>query len=208
MEKIFILGAGGLAKEIHFLLRQIGGYEIIAFIDKVDSESIKVGNMVTPVINEDKLVKFKGANLAFGIGDPKIILRLAEKFSTDYNFPNLIHPNVIADWNGVKIGMGNIISSGVNLTTGLTIGNFNIMNINCTIGHDTNIGHGNVFNPGCNIAGGVHIGNGILVGINSTILQYKSIGDNSIVGASSLVILNIKPNTTVFGVPAKILIKK
>jgi sugar O-acyltransferase (sialic acid O-acetyltransferase NeuD family) len=208
LEDIFIIGAGGLAKEIHFLIRQIGGFNIRAFVDKAESISIKAGSTIVPVIGEDELNKFRGAYLALGIGDPELIRELADKFSGDFFFPNLIHPNVVADWKGIKIGIGNIICSGVNLTTDISIGNFNILNICCTIGHDTNIGNGNVINPCCNISGGINIGNGILVGTNATILQNKNIGDNSIIGASSLVIRNVAPETTVVGVPAEVLIRK
>jgi len=208
LEDIFIIGAGGLAKEIHFLIRQIGRYHIKAFVDKIEGQSIIVNSKIVPVIGEDELNKYKGTNLALGLGDPQLILKLAAKFSDDFIFPNLLHPNVIADWKGIRIGVGNIICSGVNLTTDIRIGNFNILNICCTIGHDTTIGNGNVFNPGCNISGGINIGDGVLIGINSTILQNKCIGDNSIIGASSLVIRNVTSGTTVVGVPAEVLIEK
>lgn len=205
MKKIFILGAGGLAKEVHFLIKQIGGYKIEAFVDIVERNPIYIGGIDVPVIDEEELGKMKNSNLAFGIGNPKIILNVANKFCKNFNFPNLIHPNVVADWEGIRIGEGNIICSGVNLTTDIKIGNYNFLNICCTIGHDTVIGNGNVFNPGCNISGGIAVGNGILIGTNATILQYKSIGDYSIIGASSLVIRNVASETTVIGVPAQVL---
>jgi sugar O-acyltransferase (sialic acid O-acetyltransferase NeuD family) len=207
MKDIFIIGTGGFAKEVHFLIRQIGGYKVKAFVGKEASNAIEAGGDLTPVIDENELGKFKGYSLALGIGDPKLLLKLSEKFRQDFLFPNIIHPNVIADWKGIKLGEGNIICSGVNMTTDIQIGSYNIFNLCCTVGHDTVIGNCNVFNPGSNISGGINIEHGILLGTNATILQYRKIGANAIVGAAGLVTKDVESNTTVVGLPAKILSK-
>ena len=57
--------------------------------------------------------------------------------------------------------------------------------------------------PAVKISGGVEIGNRNFLGVNSVILQYKSIGDDTIIGASSVVLRNIKNNGTYVGNPAK-----
>ena len=203
MKDIFIIGSGGFAKELHFLIREIGGFVIKAFVDKESSEPIEVGGLLTPVIGEVELENHKGSSIAFGIGDPNVLLKLSKKFKDNFLFPNLIHSNVIADWNGIKIGEGNIICSGVNFTTDIVIGSYNIFNLCCTVGHDTIIGNGNVFNPGSNISGGINIKDGVLIGTNATILQYKKVGSNAVIGAASLVIKDVDNNSIVVGVPAK-----
>ena len=59
-------------------------------------------------------------------------------------YPNLIHPNVVGDWERIKIGIGNVICASNTLTTNIVFGDFNIVNLDCTIGHDVVIGNYNV----------------------------------------------------------------
>ena len=55
--------------------------------------------------------------------------------------------------------------------------------------------------------GSVILENGCRIGTHSTILPGVRIGENSIVGAHSLVINDIAPNTLAFGIPAKVIRK-
>lgn len=93
------------------------------------------------------------------------------------------------------------------------------------IGHSFYIGHfGNiiinansVIGTNCNISQGVTIGvsgrgekrgvpiigDNVYFGANSTVAGKIIIGDNALIGANSLVVDDVKPGTTVVGVPAK-----
>lgn len=204
MKDLYIIGCGGFAKEVYFLARVIGGYTVKAFINHVKAEPVVFAGETIPVIEEQEFLQLSKDNicLAFGIGDPKLIKMLSDTFS-DYDFPNLIHPNVTGDFCNIKMGRGNILTANVTFTTCIEIGNFNVFNLMTTVGHDVLIGDYNVINPSVNISGGVVIGNVNLIGVSATILQYKSIGNHSIVGASSLVVKNVPDDVTVIGVPAK-----
>jgi sugar O-acyltransferase (sialic acid O-acetyltransferase NeuD family) len=204
MKDILILGAGGFAKEIHFLIREIGGYNIIGFVHEKPTSSIYVDKIEYTVFNEFELENIKSDTcIAIGIGEPKIIQKTVCFLKDKFHFPNLIHPSVIADWKNIKIGQGNILTAKVMLTTNIELGSFNIFNLSCTIGHDVTIGNCNVFNPRVNISGGVNIGNNSFIGSNATILQYIKIEDNVIIGASSFVNNDVEYSNTVAGVPAK-----
>ncbi len=205
MEGIFIIGAGGFAKEVRWLLKIIYGenFNFKGFIDK-GSNTLK-GNMI---ITEDYFFSNYKPNdnikLFLGIGNPKLSKEILPKYFK-YNFPNAIHPNHQADHSYVDIGIGNIITAGVVFTTDIRVGDFNIFNLNSTIGHDTQIGAYNVFNPGCNISGGCNIGNGNLFGTNSTVLQYININNDSIIAAAALITKDIDSNQLLVGVPARII---
>lgn len=204
MKDIYIIGSGGFSKEVYFLIKQIGGYQIKGFVDIEQQEDILINNEYVSVISEDNLIStFPGSCLAIGLGNPKLIAKVSEKFN-NFIFPNLIHPSVIFNDNKIIMGNGNIITSGVIFTTNIQVGSFNVFNLSSTIGHDVVIGHCNVINPSVNISGGVQIGSNNLFGVSSTILQNKSIGNNSVIGASSLVVKNVLDNLVVFGVPAKV----
>lgn len=49
------------------------------------------------------------------------------------------------------------------------------------------------------------IGNNVFIGANSTIIGGITIGDNSTIGANSLVIKDVKKNSTVAGNPARLI---
>ncbi|MFA6060408.1 MAG: acetyltransferase [Taibaiella sp.] len=204
-KSIYILGSSGFAKEVYFLLKEIGGYNFKAFIDIVNKERLCFQEGAFDVITEEEFLERENpetAILAIGIGDPKLIKKLAEKFK-DFSFPNLIHPSAIYDKSNVRFGKGNILVAGVLFTTCITVGDMNIFNLSSTVGHDAVIGNYNVINPTVNISGGVEIGTANLIGVGATILQYKKIGNDSIVGAASLVTKDVEDNSIVIGVPAK-----
>lgn len=204
----YIIGAGGFAKEV-FMLTLECGYEKNAFKGfietKSDSPFVNIGNQDYPIILEEDFLNTRQHDvqieLFMGIGNPKIIEKLTKKFQS-FHFPNLVHPSVQIN-ESVKLNAGNIVTCGCIFTVDITIGSFNIFNLNSTIGHDTVIGNFNVINPGVNISGGVTIGNANLLGTNSTVLQYVNIGDNSILGAGSLANKHLSSNLTYVGIPAK-----
>jgi sugar O-acyltransferase (sialic acid O-acetyltransferase NeuD family) len=205
--KNYIIGNGGFAKEILFLLKEVYGPSVDfgGFIDfqPKHNEIVCLGQKF-PVLDEDEFLKSwnKDCNLFLGIGEPRLIQKIVNKFG-EFNFPNLIHPSVVGHFDSIRIGSGNIITAGCVLTVDISIGSYNIFNLNTTIGHDTTIGNFNVFNPGSHISGSLNISNSILFGTNSAVLQGLKIGSKSIIGAGSLVNKNVEENTVVVGVPAR-----
>ncbi|MDY6876673.1 MAG: acetyltransferase [Chloroflexota bacterium] len=208
MQDIVIFGAGGLAREVAFVIEDINQvsptWMILGF---VEAEKQRVGDQAGkyPVIcSEDELLEMEVA-AAIGIGNPAIIQKIAERFKDRLNvsFPNLIHPNTVWDQERVVMGQGNVICAGNIFTTDIQIGSFNYFNLNCTYGHDIEIGNYCVFNPGINLSGGVRLGSGCLIGTGATILQYLSIGNGAIVGAGAVVTKDVEAGSTVIGVPAR-----
>lgn len=209
--KYFIIGAGGFAKEVFLILKRLGiNGDFSGFISNdTNLNQLKIGENLYPVIEEVKFLaetKPLEVLLFIGIGDPKIIKKVSENFSS-YEFPNLISPDVHLD-DSIKLGKGNIFTKGVNPTVDIEIGSFNIFNLNITIGHDSKIGSFNVLNPGSTISGGVVIGDGNLIGTGATILQNLSIGNNNVVGGNGLLSKSIENNLTMIGVPCKPMEKK
>lgn len=205
----YIIGASGFAKEILFLTEQVLGTKS-TFMGFVDSDKKKdfilINGDKTPVISEEfffsKIKPNDSISLFMGVGNPSLLKTLSEKFS-DYNFPNLIHPNFIGDKRGIKMKKGNIITAGCVFTVDIKIGSFNIFNLNTTIGHDSVIGDCNVFNPGTNVSGNSSIGSWNLFGTNSTVLQMLKIENDNVIGASALITKNVSSNNLMVGVPAK-----
>lgn len=207
MKKIVIVGSGGFAKEVAFLIDEINKeeneWDFLGFID----ENIGEFNGKYKVFNNDDWLKNTENKIyvVFGIGDPALLKKLATNFNRNKNltFPNLIHPNVVGDWSQISFGEGNIICAGNNFTTDIKIGSFNVFNLDCTVGHDVLIDSFNVINPSVNISGGVSLGKEILIGTGVQILQYKNITDCVIIGAGAVVTKDIVESGVYVGSPAK-----
>lgn len=207
MKNIVIIGSGGFAKEVAFLIEDINKrqkqWNILGFIDE---KSDDYNGKYEIFQNDEWLINTKDKiSVVFGIGNNNLIEELSDKFQLNKNldFPNLIHPNVIGDWERIEFGRGNIICAGNIFTTDIKIGSFNIFNLDCTIGHDTVIEDCNIFNPSVNISGGVNIENKVMVGTGTQILQYLKICSNTIIGAGAVVTKNITESGVYVGSPAK-----
>lgn len=206
MEDIYIIGASGFAKEVYSLIVNEKKYVIRGFIDfKPQNDYLVFKDSKIPIIDEDIFFKEEelyNSNVVIGIGSPKVIETIFEKYK-NYKFPNIISSkaNIGID---VEFGKGNIVTQNVIFTTNIKVGNGNIFNLSTTVGHDTLIGDFNVFNPSVNISGGAEIKNCNLFGVGSIILQYLKVGNSNIIGGSSLVTKNVDNGKLIVGIPGKI----
>ena len=210
IKDIVIIGAGGLAKEVAFLIEEINKekmqWNILGFIDNNEKNvGVKLNDI--PIIGTDDwlISQGKSMNIAFGIGYPNLIKKLSINYNKNsfFEFPNLIHPNVIGNWNNISLGDGNIICASNVFTTSIHIGSFNYFNFACTIAHDSIIGNYNIINPTTIISGGVKIEDEILLGTGSIILQYNNVCSKCVIGAGSVVTKSILKPGTYLGTPAK-----
>jgi sugar O-acyltransferase (sialic acid O-acetyltransferase NeuD family) len=208
-EKLAILGAGGLGREVLFLLSTLSvktaRYAILGFIDNAPELQKKEINKY-PVLGDDTwLLNYPGKiNVVVAIANAKARKQAIEKLRSNRN---IFFPNIIADdarySDTVTMGKGCIISFSSILTVNISIGDFVIINCNCGIGHDVSIKDFVTLYGSVSVSGNVSIGSGAEVGAGARIIQNKKIGDNAVVGIGSVVIRNVPSNCTVFGVPAK-----
>lgn len=145
--------------------------------------------------------------VTIAIGNPRIKMSVTEKITnTKVSFPALIHPTVIiGDRNSIEIGEGCIICASVIITTNVKIGDFVILNLACTVGHDCIIGNYASFMPSVNISGEVVVGDGVYVGTGAKIINQLEIGENTVIGAGAVVTASFPADCTAVGVPAKVI---
>lgn len=206
-EPILIYGAGGLGKEVLSLVRTLNDFEPVGFID----DGLRKGTIVKglKVLGGVDFLNSNSppVNLVLAVGDPSsksMLVKLIDP-SRVY-FPVLIHPSAIIQEEGaVSIAGGSIIAAGCILTSDITIGRHVLINLNTTVGHDVAIGDFSSVMPGVNVAGEVKISEGVLVGSGANILNGIQVGPFSKIGMGSVVVKDVAGNTTVAGVPAKIL---
>ncbi len=113
------------------------------------------------------------------------------------------------DFHGsVSIGNNNIISEHVTIQRPFEerttyIGNDNIIMAHAHIGHDVIVGNGCEICTGAIIGGHTIIKDGVKLKLGATVRNRLTIGSNATIGLGSAVVKNVKPDTTVYGNPAR-----
>lgn len=208
MKDIAIYGAGGFGRETAWLVQQINQvhdeWNLLGFFD----DGVAHGKLVDDLPVLGGLAQLNtwetSLDVAVAIADPKVRRKVVSSISNKHvHFPLLIHPSANTGDRGNSFGKGSIITAGVILTTGIHLGDFVIVNLSCTVGHDVRIGKFSTLMPSCSISGNVTIGEGTLIGTGARTLQSLSIGMNAVVGAGAVVLESVEAETTVAGVPAK-----
>lgn len=209
---IVIVGAGGFAREVAWLIEQINAkkltWNLLGFIDDNVNTTGKNINNYKVLGNIDYFNDFlKNTYYVIAIGNGEIRKKLSKKIQTD-KIATLIHPDVkISNTN--RIGKGSIICEGNILTVNIEIGEHVIINLDSTIGHDVKINSFVTVLPSTNISGNVEIGEETIIGTGTKIIQDLKIGKKVIIGAGTIAIRNIEDGSTVVGNPGKVIkIKK
>jgi len=208
MKKIAILGAGGFGREVKTIIDAINKvnptYNFIGFFDDGIEKGVLINNYdILGGINEINQYN-ENLSIVICIADPKIKKKIISKISNSFiDFPSIIHPKASITDEFVTIGKGCIICEGTIITCNIEVKDFVILNLMCTVGHDTVIEDYCSFMPSVNISGEVKIEQGVYVGTGAKIINLLDIGENTIVGAGAVVSKSLPANCTAVGIPAK-----
>jgi sugar O-acyltransferase (sialic acid O-acetyltransferase NeuD family) len=207
---IVIYGAGGFAREVAELIRDINRverrFELLGFLSDDQTQHGVSLNGVTVLGGVEFLeLGAERVQVALGVGSPALKRRLVHQVQDlAAGFPNLVHPTVVRS-DSVELGEGVVITAGNILTTNITIGDFAMLNLGCTVGHDCRIGSYATLSPGASVSGHVCIGEGTDIGTGCSVIQGIAIGKWSVVGAGAVVARHLTDNCTAVGVPASVI---
>lgn len=208
MKQIVIIGAGGFGREVQWLIERINAKELTWQLKGYIDDGIEAGTKINgyPILGGiDYLLEMEEEiSVVCAIGSSQTRKKIIEKISNKNNieFPNLIDPNVQMS-NYIELGRGNIICAGSILTVNISVGDFTIVNLDCTVGHDVILNSFVTVYPSVNISGCVKIGQCTEIGTGTKIIQGKTIGNKVIIGAGAVVVRDIDIPGTYVGVPVK-----
>lgn len=196
MRRIAIYGAGGFGKEarmlIHLLEREGRAVTFAGFLDDFNS--------VEPRAHSGQF-----DDVVVAVADVNARQQIVRKLSgSNIAFESLIHPGVYLDKSN-QVGIGCIVCGGVQMTIDIKAGNFVIVNLSCTIGHDVEIGDFTSIMPSVNVSGNVKIGKGVFIGTGAMLFQGITIGEGAVIGAGAVVRHSVQPGQRVAGVPSRLI---
>ena len=206
-KNLYIIGAGSYGEAILELANNCG-YKVTGFYDdnKEKKEMLILGVPVLGSTDDLFVQNIEGRDFAVAIGNNEIRRNILEKIrQKGGNTPSLIHSSAgISPY--AEIGRGVYIHPKSVIWTRVIIEDDCIVSPLSLVCHHSIMKKGSFLSNLSSIGANIVIEENVFIGMGSTIMSgITRIGANSIIGAGSVVIQDVLPNTIVAGVPAKIM---
>lgn len=205
-----MLGAGGHARRVLDCLLVSRRAKCVVFFDDDPTllgRQIR-GARVVGRISDLSLAMCRELGLRYfvmGIGGD---LKLREQFYRRILHNTTLIPLIVSDptavWYKDFIGAGTVILANAYVGPGASVGENCIINTGAILEHDCRVSWGSHIAPGAIILGSAQVGEQVLVGANATVLPGVKVGDKAVVGAGAVVDQNVAAETTVVGIPARV----
>lgn len=208
--RVVIWGAGGHAMVVADIVRRVGWYDLVGFLDDINPERYEAGFYHSFILGgREQLAALHEPremavdSIIIAIGDNEARLRLANDAGlVGFQLATAIDPRA-ATPTDLMVGGGTIIAAGAIVQPGTLIGENVIINTGATIDHGCVIDDGVHIAPGAHLGGNVKVYRGAFIGMGAVIVPDVTIDPGAIVGAGAVVLDNVPHSTVVCGNPAR-----
>ncbi|MEM9985751.1 MAG: acetyltransferase [Bacteroidota bacterium] len=205
---LVIVGAGGLAREVAALVSDINqapgtsSFELLGFV----SPEVPRHPSRSPWLGKDLEVQASlspQTRFVVAIGSPFLRKKVAMQWEAlGFKPATLIHPSVRLG-PGIEIGAGSLLAAGSTLTVDMEIGRHVVINLHCTLGHDSKVCDFVTLSPGVHLSGASGIGSQSEIGTGAVILPGRQLGSRCRLGAGAVLTKHTGDDETWVGVPAR-----
>ena len=209
MKKLVIVGAGDFGREVSWVAERINAqtpvWELLGFVD--DGAAVQ-GRTVDgyPVLGPVSWLEAVTDELyvVCSIGTGRVRKQVMERVLANPHLRPavLIDPAAIVGRNA-QVGPGGVVCAGTVLAISSRLEAHTIVNLNCTVGHDTVLEPYCTVHPGSNLSGRVHVGACTDIGTGTKIIQGLAVCPGCTLGAGTVVVRDITEPGTYAGVPAR-----
>lgn len=207
MKNLLIIGARQYGRIVYNIAMDCiahgADFQIKGFLDS-NPNALDNFNNYAPIVSsvEDYEIRENDVFIC-AVSEYKYKKEYAEKIlAKGGEFINIISPRAYIQMN-VNLGKGCVIGYDSAIACDTTVGDFVTVLGNSSIGHDVIIGDWSHIGGSVFLGGGVEIGEGVTLQTGVRVVPHKKIGDHAYIGIGSICLKSVKPNTTVFGYPAK-----
>ena len=207
MKKLAIIGAGDLGQQIAYYAINDKQYNVVGFFDDTISKGIDVMNI--PILGNISYIKESFlANdfdcLLIGIGYRHMSFRkkIFNSLIEIVPFTTFIHSSSHVE-KSAKIEAGSIVFPQNIIDHNVIIHQNVLVNIGCSISHDSHINSHTFLSPRVAIAGFCKIGSQNIIGINSTIIDNINTVEKTQLGGATVLIENTIKEGLYVGSPAR-----
>lgn len=212
MKKIVLLGAGGFARELLWLIRDMNlaagreVFEVIGFVGPEPDDFLMTNVGLRHLGDDEWALTHLEEDTAYviGIAEPKLRQALDELYNDGGFQPQtLVHPAVnMSEFIG--LGEGAVLCAGAVLSTQVEIGRQAVVNMNCSVGYDCKVGDYTFLGPGCHLGGANELGDGISAGPGVSFAPGARVGNWAEIAAGAGVLEDLPAGMYAEGNPAKV----
>ncbi len=204
VRQVVVLGAGGHGRELADIIRDVAqqssDVSLLGVIDDNEPDRVLLARSGMRFLGGRAALDGRDVDLHIGVGYPHIRRAIDETLQRPADA--IIHPSALVG-STVSLGTGAVLAQNVIVTTNVTIGRHSHVNIGASISHDCHLGDYVTVCPHATITGAAQIGDEVFIGAGATLLPGVTIGDRAVIGAGAVVSVDVAPDTTVAGVPAR-----
>lgn len=205
---LIIWGASGHALVVADAVRKGGKYCVIGFLDDINSERRGEAFSGSFILGGREYLEQLTPNTQIcffiAIGNCAARMSIASDVRRcGFRLATIIHPNATVAQDTI-IDDGTMVAAGTVVNSGVMIGSNVIVNTGACVDHECLIADGVHIGPGARLGGRVKVSRGAWIGIGAAIRDRVTIGEAAMVGMGAVVVNDIPPHVTVYGVPARI----
>jgi sugar O-acyltransferase (sialic acid O-acetyltransferase NeuD family) len=207
---MLIIGAGGQAKDLLFVLTELGMEDRIHFYDDVsDPAKLDLAGRF-PIIRSKQeasdYFQYKDNRFALGIGNPVLRKQMSVRFTAwGGRLSTVISPLAAVGTFNTEVGNGCIVLPFSMISNAARVGTGCLIHHYARVGHDSVMGDYCELSPGAILLGKSQVGDLTHIGAGAIILPSVKIGAHCMIGAGSVITKDVPDGKIVMGVPGRII---